>query len=193
MFKHKFDPAIDEISALQHCSSAHMDVVSSIGERLSNKIMASYLRDHGVPTADVPADNLLLTTSEHGGALPLLEETRSRMQPRIATELAHGNVPCVTGFIGSTLDGKTTTLGRGGFANGCHSQTVGLKYMHSSDLTAAVLANVLDAEEVILSKAGQSPGPGAPTHWHGAGRVQREAERLDGFVEARLGGLRAPV
>ena len=156
IFHHKFDPAIDEIAALQHCSLENMDMVSSVGERLSNKIMATYLRDHGVAAVDIPTDGLLITTKEHGGALPLLPETRQRVHPRVQSELAKLHVPCFTGFIGTTLEGKTTTLGRGGSAHLVLSHQNISFHDDSSDLTAAVLANVLDAEEVILSKVSTS-------------------------------------
>jgi aspartate kinase len=46
-----------------------------------------------------------------------------------------GKVPVVCGFVGKTLEGKLTTLGRGG-----------------SDTTAVLLANVLEAKEVVLVK-----------------------------------------
>jgi len=44
-------------------------------------------------------------------------------------------LPCVTGFIGADRFGTVTTLGRGG-----------------SDLSAAVIGNVLDADEVTMYK-----------------------------------------
>ena len=124
-----------QIASAGQCSAAHLDIVSGVGERLSNKIMGSYLRDHGIGATDLAADGLIMTTGEHGAALPLLPQTTERVHPIITSILSRGEVPCLTGFIGTAPDGSITTLGRGG-----------------SDLTAAVLANVLDAEEVILSK-----------------------------------------
>jgi aspartate kinase len=47
--------------------------------------------------------------------------------------MEYGVVPVVTGFIGSTRDGVTTTLGRGG-----------------SDYSAAVLAAAIDAHELLI-------------------------------------------
>jgi aspartate kinase len=44
-----------------------------------------------------------------------------------------GTVPVIAGFVGRTLDGKITTLGRGG-----------------SDTTAFILAEALSADEVVL-------------------------------------------
>ena len=47
--------------------------------------------------------------------------------------LESGIVPVVTGFIGATLDGRITTLGR-----------------NSSDFSAALIADVVDAEELVI-------------------------------------------
>ena len=44
-----------------------------------------------------------------------------------------GVIPVVAGFLGKTKDGKITTLGRGG-----------------SDTTAFILAEALDADEIVL-------------------------------------------
>jgi aspartate kinase len=60
-----------------------------------------------------------------------MDQTRERVQTRLAPMLEDGIVPVVTGFIGATAQGVTTTLGRGG-----------------SDYTAAILGVCLDAAEV---------------------------------------------
>src|SRR6185295_6041987 len=56
-----------------------------------------------------------------------------RASARLAPLLAAGMVPVVTGFIGATVDGKLTTLGRGG-----------------SDYSATILGAALDAKEIII-------------------------------------------
>jgi aspartate kinase len=47
--------------------------------------------------------------------------------------LADGIVPVVTGFIGATPDGRITTLGR-----------------NSSDFSGAIVAHVVDADELVI-------------------------------------------
>jgi aspartate kinase len=66
-------------------------------------------------------------------AAPLLDLTRDRVAARLIPLLDKGLVPVVTGFIGATEDGVTTTLGRGG-----------------SDYSAAILGAALDADEVWI-------------------------------------------
>jgi aspartokinase/homoserine dehydrogenase 1 len=60
-----------------------------------------------------------------------MDATRARVVDRLIPLLDDGVVPVVTGFIGATEEGVTTTLGRGG-----------------SDYTAAILGDCLDADEV---------------------------------------------
>jgi len=74
---------------------------------------------------------LIVTDDTFQNAAPLLEATRARVSARLAPLLDEGIIPVVTGFIGATEDGVTTTLGRGG-----------------SDYTAAILGDCLDADEV---------------------------------------------
>jgi len=62
-----------------------------------------------------------------------MEETRGRARSRLLPLLADGITPVVTGFIGATREGITTTLGRG-----------------QSDYTAAILGQVLEADEVWI-------------------------------------------
>ena len=81
----------------------------------------------------VEATELIITDEFHGGADPLMEETRAKSQARIYPLLEQGIVPIVTGFIGSTVEGELTTLGRGG-----------------SDYSATILGAALDAAEVII-------------------------------------------
>jgi aspartate kinase len=60
-----------------------------------------------------------------------MDATRLRLEEYLLPLLNNEIVPVVTGFIGATQGGITTTLGRGG-----------------SDYTAAILADGLDADEV---------------------------------------------
>ena len=71
---------------------------------------------------------VLRTDSEFGEAAPQLEEIAKLAQQLLAPEIASAIV-VTQGFVGADVEGRTTTLGRGG-----------------SDFTAALLAEALDAE-----------------------------------------------
>ena len=79
------------------------------------------------------AEGLVITDDAFGHANPLLDETRERAQTILLPRLKSGIVPVVTGYVASTADGVTTTLGRGG-----------------SDYSAAVLAAAMNADDLRI-------------------------------------------
>jgi aspartate kinase len=134
------DGLLDELGAF--CHSIHvlgevtpraMDTITAMGERMNARTEAAVLRHKGAKSQAVDATELIVTDDKHQNAAPLMEKTREKIQGRLAPLLANGSVPVVTGFIGATEAGVTTTLGRGG-----------------SDYTAAILADCLDADQVWM-------------------------------------------
>lgn len=109
------------------------DTVSSLGERLSAPLVAEALTEHGIPSEAIEATEILVTDNCFGAAEPLMDLTRERCQTRIHPLLEKGVIPVITGFIGVTVSGDLTTLGRGG-----------------SDYSATILGAALRAEEVII-------------------------------------------
>jgi bifunctional aspartokinase / homoserine dehydrogenase 1 len=110
-----------------------IDRAVAIGERLSALLMAAYLESQGTRAAAVNAMQVIATDEVFGNATPLMEETRERAAAVLGPLLDHRVVPVVTGFNAATLDGRPTTLGRGG-----------------SDFSAAILAASMDAEELWI-------------------------------------------
>ncbi|HEV2201024.1 MAG TPA: aspartate kinase [Bryobacteraceae bacterium] len=110
-----------------------LDKAVAIGERLSALMMAAYLESQGVPAVAVNAARVIATDAVFGNATPLMEETRQRAAAVLVPLLRQKIIPVVTGFNGSTLDGRPTTLGRGG-----------------SDFSASILAAALGAQELWI-------------------------------------------
>src|SRR5215213_5516077 len=109
------------------------DAVLSFGEILSSALMAAVLNQRGVDARQVDARRCIITDEEHTSAAPLLRETFARAESELRPLLESGVVPVLGGFIGSTLQGATTTLGRGG-----------------SDYTAALLGAALGVNEIQI-------------------------------------------
>src|SRR5215469_11995903 len=118
---------------LRELSPRTLDTISSLGERLSAPMVAAAVEELGLRSEALEASELIVTDDYHGGADPLMEQTRAKSQAKVFPLLQQGIVPIVTGFIGATLDGERTTLGRGG-----------------SDYSATILGAALDATEVII-------------------------------------------
>src|SRR5258706_712313 len=110
-----------------------VDRAVAIGERLSALMLAAYLESQGTRAAAVDATQVIATDMEFGNATPLMEEPRQRAARVMGPLLEEGVVPVMTGFNAATLDGRPTTLGRGG-----------------SDFSASILAAALDAEELWI-------------------------------------------
>ena len=110
-----------------------VDEAVAIGERLSTLLMSEYLQSIGIAAQPVNGADVIVTDAVFGNATPLMEETRKRAEARIRPLLDENIIPIVTGFNGATLDGRPTTLGRGG-----------------SDFSASILAASLSAAELWI-------------------------------------------
>ncbi len=109
------------------------DTMAAVGERLSARIIAGLLRQNQLRSAAVDGTDIIITDEVHGNATPNLALTRERVALHLIPMLERQIVPVVTGYIGSTPKGKTTTIGRGG-----------------SDFTASILSVCLNASELWI-------------------------------------------
>ena len=123
----------DGTALLRELTPRALDTISSLGERLCAPIFAAAVSENGESAEAIDATELIVTDSFHGGAEPLMDQTRERCETRIRPLLQENAVPVATGFIGATREGTLTTLGRGG-----------------SDYSATILGAALDADEVII-------------------------------------------
>lgn len=117
---------------LRECTPRFRDAIVSAGERASVPLVAAAFRAAGHAAVALDATAFVRTDDAFGEAAVDFATTR-----RLARE-AIGAVPpeavaVVTGFVASTEDGVTTTLGRSG-----------------SDYTATILAGALDAEACVI-------------------------------------------
>jgi aspartate kinase len=110
-----------------------VDEAVATGERLSALMIAAYLESAGFHATALNAWNIIVTDGVYGNATPLMEPTREKAVANVLPHLDKGIIPVITGFNGATVDGRPTTLGRGG-----------------SDFSAAILAAALDASELWI-------------------------------------------
>lgn len=138
------DPVVDErisahfeelkdilkaVSLIRVCSGRTMDYIVSYGERLNAQLMTQLLKNSGSLAEYIDARELVLTDKKHDGARVLVDVTYAN----IVSRLTENQIYVVTGFIASSEDGVTTTLGRGG-----------------SDYTAALFGAALDVEKIEI-------------------------------------------
>jgi aspartokinase/homoserine dehydrogenase 1 len=121
---------LNGIAVLREFPPRTQDLVMSFGERLSAFLIASILDNSGLSAAYLDARSLIKTDNRFGRARFLRDETYSRIRSFFNSRVPKdGPLQIVTGFIASTMEDATTTLGRGG-----------------SDLSAAIFGAALDAE-----------------------------------------------
>lgn len=123
---------LQSVATLEETTPGALDRMASYGERCSVLCLAALLRALGQPAQEVDAAQVIRTDDQHGEA-DWLPETRQLARAQLLSLLEGGVLPVVTGFIGGTVNGRVTTLGRGG-----------------SDYSATILAAALDAEEVTI-------------------------------------------
>jgi len=113
-----------------------LDDILAMGERTSIRIFAAALKARGVESRYfdlLDQDWPIITDDSFSNANPILKQCEESIQRYVLPLVEKGVVPIIAGFVGRTVDGKVTTLGRGG-----------------SDTTAFILAKALKADEVIL-------------------------------------------
>jgi len=110
-----------------------LDQLAANGELLSSRIVAAALRGRGLAGSWVDIRPAMRTNDDFTRAAVQFEEANLRLVDSLADRLAAGEVPVTQGFIGSTAEGRTTTIGRGG-----------------SDYSAAIVGAALDAEEIQI-------------------------------------------
>ncbi len=111
------------LSILGELTPRSIDAISSFGERLSSLVVAKALN-----AVHVDSRQYIITDNRHTQALPRFDLTYERLKT-----LPEGEVIVMGGFIGSTEDGVTTTLGRGG-----------------SDYSASIIGAGVEAEEIQI-------------------------------------------
>jgi aspartate kinase len=120
------------LAVLGELTPRSIDAISSYGERLSSYIVTLAFRHFGMKTAHLDSRRVIVTDRRHTQAAPNFPETYARLKATLPP-IADGGVVVMGGFIGSTEDGVTTTLGRGG-----------------SDFTASIVGAGIEAEAIEI-------------------------------------------
>ncbi len=124
---------LDELAEIGELPDQYVDLISSYGERLSSRIVAAAFRKAGLDAVHVDAREVIVTDRRHTQAAPLYSRSYAKLEARVRPLALAGKVVVMGGFIGSTQDGFTTTLGRGG-----------------SDFSASIVGAGIGAEEIQI-------------------------------------------
>lgn len=124
---------VRSVATLGELTPRSQDAIISFGERLSSVVVAAALARRDVPVELVDSRQFVITDNQFTRAAPDIEQTARRAREVLLPIIEQGCVPVAQGFIGSTAEGVTTTIGRGG-----------------SDYSAAIIGAALGAEAIEI-------------------------------------------
>lgn len=125
---------VKKIFIYPEMSKASLDAVMSFGERLSSYIINEAIRDTGLVSKFIDARNLIKTDDKFGDANVDIEVSYKSIKSLLLNKgESRYSLVVIGGFIGSTKNKVTTTLGRGG-----------------SDYTASLVGAALDASRIEI-------------------------------------------
>ena len=111
------------------------DQIVGLGEKISSTIVTNYLQEKNITAKNIDAGKVIYTDSNYTDAAVNWKYTTKAIESIIPICLSNNLVVITQGFIAANEKGNCTTLGREG-----------------SDFTAAILANVLNADEITIWK-----------------------------------------
>jgi len=111
-------------------TSRTLDYIMSFGERLSAYIIAEAMKEQAIEAEFLDARKIIRTNNQFGNARIEFETTNKLIAEHFTNNT---NLQVITGFIGSSASGETTTIGRSG-----------------SDYTAAIFAGALKATSLEI-------------------------------------------
>jgi aspartate kinase len=126
----------------------YYDQVVCTGELFSTAIVSAYLNEAGIHNQWVDVRDILRTDDDFRNANIDWEFSKTKVKEALIPILQLHNIILTQGFIGATDENESTTLGREG-----------------SDYTAAVFANMLDAEGLTIWKDVESVMNADPKHF----------------------------
>lgn len=139
-FVKRLDKQVEEIrtilsgvALLHEVTARARDKIVSIGEKLSSVLFAYSMMMRSLPGEHVESEDVIWTNDKFGGATPRMDLTTEAARKTLMPIVERNHIPVMGGFIGRTVDGATTTLGRNG-----------------SDYSAAIVGAAVGAEEVQI-------------------------------------------
>ncbi len=121
------------VAMLRELSPRSLDAIASFGELLSCRQIAAIFEENEIPSQFIDARTIVRTDNNFSEANVDFSFTNKAIADTLMPLVQKGIVPVVTGFIGSTEDGITTTIGRSG-----------------SDYTGSIVGAALNSKEIWI-------------------------------------------
>lgn len=121
------------VSMLRELSPRSLDAIASFGEILSCKQIAAIFEENGIKSQFIDARAIIRTDDNFGEASVDFQFSNKAISNALLPLVQKEIVPVVTGFIASTEDGITTTIGRSG-----------------SDYTGSIVGAAVNSKEIWI-------------------------------------------
>ena len=125
----------DGLSILRELTLRSQDKILSYGELMSTAIVAEAFGQRGINAVLLEAREFIITDERFTRAQPIEAITYQKINEHIRPIIGEGRVPIIQGYIGSTREGTTTTLG-----------------FEGSDYTAALIGAALEVNDIQIWK-----------------------------------------
>lgn len=124
---------IHGLAIIGELSLRTLDSFRVFGELMSSTVISFAMKSHGINAGLIDSRHIIKTDNEFSRAYPDFKLTGRNVDKVIKPMLRKGKVVLAQGFIASTEDGISTTMGR-----------------ESSDFSAAIYGALLDADEIQI-------------------------------------------
>ncbi|MBN1780283.1 aspartate kinase [bacterium] len=125
----------DGVCVLRDLTPRSQDKFLAYGELIATSIIAAVLQQSGLDAVWCDARECMITDDRFTHAQPVREVAFPAIRAMMMSLVSEDRVPVIQGYIGSTREGITTTLG-----------------FEGSDFTAALIGAALDAEDIQIWK-----------------------------------------
>ncbi len=129
----------------------YYDQIVCSGELFSTSIVSAYLNEAGITNKWLDVRDIFRTDDDFRDASIDWDYTSKQIENSVVPEFENADIVLTQGFIGATDENESTTLGREG-----------------SDYSAAVFANILNAESLTIWKDVESVMNADPKQFPGA-------------------------
>ncbi len=132
-FAEELAALVNGVSILGELTPRSLDAFASYGERMSSFIIHHFFEAQKLRSFLVDARSFMITDDQYTKALPQFDIVERKLREIVQPKVANSYVVTTQGFIASTHNGITTTIGRGG-----------------SDYSAAIVGALLDAKDIQI-------------------------------------------
>jgi len=121
------------ISITEDLTPRTLDMLMSFGELFALHTIKAFLEEQGFDVVDIDSTKLICSDDNHGKAKPLIKESAIKIKNELLPLLTDKKIVLTQGFVALSQKGEITTMG-----------------MESSNLTAAILASVLESKTLTF-------------------------------------------